>query len=183
MIIAILLLSLIALSASVAIRIGLKSYEKAGAAFKNLKSKTLNTVFLFDQLKLTCKYKWKGENYSLFEGENDELLFISKKSILNPSRYGFFKVKYKIEENKLLVSEEQILDPSEVNREFKKEATVFIKNFRSLSFKYYDGKNWNDTWHHSNLPEAIYLEINWNLDKKTQMIIPILIDRNLRPVQ
>jgi len=178
-VIAIVLLSLIALSASIAIRIGLKSYEKTRTTFEKTKSKEINTLFLFEQIKLTSDYRWKGKIYNLFEGSRDKIIFISKKSILNPSKYGFFKVRYEEDEGKLWVSEEQIFDPSDVNREIKEEPTPFIKDVLSVQFRFFDGKNWNDSWYSKQLPQAIYVNIEWKNKKNTEMIIPIVIDRTL----
>jgi len=183
MVIAMMLLSLIALSASIAIRIGLKSYDKAGSFLKKMKSKDLNALLIFEQLKLASNYRWKGRTYPLFEGSSDKIIFMSRKSILNPAKPGFFKIKYEERDGKLWVSEEQIFDPSDVNREIKKDAVPLLENLDSIHFKYFNSRNWSDSWYKRKLPDAIYMEIKWEEEREIKMLIPIVIGKTFKVKQ
>ena len=175
-VIAVFLLSLIALVCGMALRVGVTTYEKTQKYASKFESQTINYYRLFEQLKHTCPYKAeRGGRYDFFKGESDRVGFITSLSLTQPGIPGFFRVEYSYEDGKLWVREMRILDTSYLYKDWEDEdKRELLSGLQGLTFQYFDGKDWQDEWRKIGLPKAIKVKIE---SEKVQFsfIVPFVI--------
>jgi|GEM_PF-3095014 len=177
-IIAISLLSLIALICTGALNIGLSSYEKIGLKTDVFESNIFKSYKIFDQLKHIQTYKYKNRDFVIFKGDNNKLEFISSVSIITPGIPGMFKVKYIYENGDLIIKEQRILDQSYLNKSLDEiDGTIFFNNLKNFSIEYLKNSEWYEIYENKGIPDAI--KITLEDENKLTFIIPLLINKKL----
>ena len=172
--IALLLSSLIILTAVMALK-GYMDFEHRSQKLIRVESrKTLFLYLFFKQLQNIPRLDMTQG--FLFEGERSFLRFISYVPMTGKYFPGIFGVTYLIKDGSLFEKDEPLMDREDVLSFFKEKdevegaVRIFSPPSKISGFSFYDGHQWRDSWKElSSVPVVIKIE----LGDGSEMMIPV----------
>ena len=165
------ILSLIAVIIGVSLRLGIRAWER-GESDADDSQKIRYVVEKFSQqIKSVYPYQMliDGERVIAFKGKSDSIFFIT--SSTKPSEGGLKWISYFVEDGNL-VMQEGLLPDKQVMEKISKEGKDLDLDASGLKFEYFSSKDkdWKESWDSkTELPGAVKI----NADKIPSMVISI----------
>ncbi len=147
LIVAMTILSLVALMIGNGFRLGLDAWEKGEKETDATQRMRVLSGLLSQQIKSLYPYEMEIEDEMvvLFKGESDSVMFVTT---LTDSSYGGFKwVRYSYKDDNLLYKE-GLLPDKELMKKIADDEEIIDSNIEEVKFRYYspDEGEWKETW-------------------------------------
>ncbi|MDA8340494.1 MAG: type II secretion system protein [Nitrospiraceae bacterium] len=171
LLIAMTILSLIAVILGVSVRLGIRTWERGKTDADNSRKIRYFVARLGQQIKSAYSYQIEvnGERVVAFQGRSDSIFFAT--SSVKASEGGLKWISYFIRDGNLIMRE-GVLPDKRIMERISKEGHVFDMETSGLKFQYFSSKEkgWKESWDSkTDLPVAIKI----HADKIPSVIISI----------
>ncbi|MBI5212970.1 MAG: prepilin-type N-terminal cleavage/methylation domain-containing protein [Nitrospirae bacterium] len=171
LLIAITILSLIAVIIGAGIRLGIRAWERGEADNDNSQKIRYFSERFSRQVKSVYPYQIEidGEKAIAFKGKSDSIFFVT--SSVAHSEGGLKWIAYFLKDDNLIVQEGDLPDKKVMEKVFK-EGEIFDSGVSELKFEYFSSKDkeWKKSWDSkTDLPGAVKI----SSDSLPSMVIAI----------
>ncbi len=171
LLIAITILSLIAVIIGSGVRLGIRAWERGEADNDTFQKIRYFSERIGRQIKSVYPYQIEadGEKVIAFRGKSDSIFFVTS-SVMH-SEGGFKWISYSVKDDSLMIQEGLLPDKKVMEKVFK-EGEVLDAEISELKFEYFSSKDkeWKESWDSkTDLPGAVKI----SLDSLPSMVIAI----------